>query len=267
MRCARARAAPASPSARCISSSAAATGTRVRASAANLSLFGARRVLEIRLASARPGVAGNAALNALLEARAPDMLLLILAPRLDREAQGAEWVRALEQHGAWVQLWPVDPARLGRLAARPLPDARARAERGGARAARGAHRGQPARRAPGAQQADAARRTAAPVTPEMVRASVADSARFDVFQLGDAVLAGDAARALRMLAGLRAEGSEATLVLWALLQALRDLWSVRAGEGAPGWQRQAAARAQGEAACGAAALRGARRRARAAPTA
>ena len=48
--------------------------------------------------------------------------------------------------------------------------------------------------------------------------SVADSARFDVFQLSEAVLAGTAARALRVLAGLRAEGTEPTLVLWALDQ-------------------------------------------------
>src|ERR1700694_1828454 len=84
----------------------------LRASAANLSLFGARRVVEIRLASARPGTAGNAALIALLEARDPDTLFLILTPRLDRDAQGADWVRAVEAHGAWVQIWPVDPQRL-----------------------------------------------------------------------------------------------------------------------------------------------------------
>ena len=57
----------------------------VRAAAASRSLFGARRVLEIRLSSARPGTAGNATLVALLEARDPDTLFLILAPRLDRD--------------------------------------------------------------------------------------------------------------------------------------------------------------------------------------
>ena len=55
----------------------------VRGSARNLSLFGARRVFEIRM-GARPGAAGNAALVALLEARDPDTLFLILTPRLDR---------------------------------------------------------------------------------------------------------------------------------------------------------------------------------------
>src|SRR5205807_5992731 len=56
----------------------AAEWDEVRASAANLSLFGARRVVEMRLTSPRPGAAGNATLVALLEARDPDTLFLIL---------------------------------------------------------------------------------------------------------------------------------------------------------------------------------------------
>ena len=39
---------------------------------------------------------------------------------------------------------------------------------------------------------------------------------------------GTRARALRMLAGLRAEGTEPTLVLWALTKAVRDVWSAQA---------------------------------------
>src|SRR6185503_18110275 len=84
----------------------------VRASASNLSLFAERRIVELRLPSGKPGKDGGAALIALLEARDPDRLLLITAPRLDRDAQGADWVRAVEAHGAWVQIWPVDAPKL-----------------------------------------------------------------------------------------------------------------------------------------------------------
>ena len=217
----------------------------VRASAANLSLFGARRLLEIRLASARPGAAGNAVVRSLLEARDPDILLLVLAPRLDRDSQAAEWVRAIDARGAWLQVWPVDAGRFtewlrGRcrkLGIEPTDEAlellAARTE-GNLLAAH--------------QElskllwlADGRRIDAATVL-----ASVADSARFDVFQLGGAVLAGDLARALRMLAGLRAEGTEATLALWALTRALRDLWTAHNGGSAPpAWQRRSAALARG----------------------
>ena len=217
----------------------------VRASAGNLSLFGSRRVLEIRLASARPGTAGNAALLALLGVRDPDLLLLVIAPRLDREAQGAEWVRAIDEHGAWLAVWPVDAARLPawlRLRSRSL----------GLEASEEALELLAARTegnllashqelskllwlAPGGT-----------VGADTVLASVADSARFDVFQLGEAVLGGETTRALRMLAGLRAEGTEATLALWALTRALRDLWTAHAGGTAPpAWQRRSAALLRG----------------------
>ena len=222
----------------------AADWDEVRGSAASLSLFGARRLIEIRLATARPGAAGNAALVALLGARDPDTLLLILTPRLDREAQGADWVLAAESRGAWVQVWPVDPQRLiGWLRNRC---------RGLGLEAEPEALGLLAARIEGnllAAQQELAKLTllapARTVTTDIVLASVADSARFDVFQLGEAALAGDAPRALRMLAGLRAEGVEATLVLWALVRALRDAWNARTGNGAaPSWQRRSAARAQ-----------------------
>jgi DNA polymerase III subunit delta len=84
---------------------------------------------------------------------------------------------------------------------------------------------------------------------DSVLASVADSARFDVYQLNEAVLAGEASRALRILGSLRAEGdSDLTLALWALTRAMRDLWSgLTAPPGASrgGWQRQAAALEKG----------------------
>ena len=215
----------------------AADWDEVRASAANLSLFAARRVVEIRLASPKPGTAGNAALIALLEAPDPDTLFLILAPRLDRDAQAADWVRSVEARGAWVQIWPVDSHRLvawlkGRCRRLKLEASDEALELLAVRTEGNllaAHQEltQLALLAPEGK-----------VTPDTVLAGVADSARFDVFGLGEAVLKGEAARALRVLAGLRAEGTEPTLVLWALSRALRDVWSARGGERPPAWQQR-----------------------------
>ena len=213
-----------------------------------MSLFGARRLIEIRLASAaRPALAGNTALLALLARADPDTVFLVLAPRLDRDAQAAPWVRAVEAGGAWVQIWPVDRTRLvGWL--------KSRARKLGLDMNQEALE-LLAERTEGnllAAYQELTKLTllagAGAVTVEAVLASVADSARFDVFQLGEAVLAGETPRALRMLAGLRAEGTEATLALWALTKAVRDVWNAQAGGGtrAPAWQRQAAALAQAQ---------------------
>jgi DNA polymerase-3 subunit delta len=64
------------------------------------------------------------------------------------------------------------------------------------------------------------------ITVETVQAAVADSARFDVFGLVDAVLNGEAAHALRMLEGLRGEGVEPPVILWALARELRLLANI-----------------------------------------
>jgi DNA polymerase-3 subunit delta len=216
----------------------------VRASAGNLSLFGSRRLLELRLPTARLGTGGGGALAALLERDDPDTLLLVLTPRLDRDAQGAQWFRALESRGGWVPVWPVEADKLvGWLRGRCR---RARLQMDEEALSLLAERTEGNLLA--AHQELEKLRLLAPagvIAAETVLAGVADSARFDVFGLSEAVLEGEAARALRVLGGLRSEGTEQTLVLWALTKALRDLWGA-VSEPAPGarrggWQRHSAA--------------------------
>jgi DNA polymerase-3 subunit delta len=69
-----------------------------------------------------------------------------------------------------------------------------------------------------------------PISVDLVLRSVGDSARYDVFQLAQAAAAGDAARALHVLAGLKSEGVEPSLILWALVRELRGLWQARERE-------------------------------------
>ena len=66
-----------------------------------------------------------------------------------------------------------------------------------------------------------------PISADLVLRSVGDSARYDVFQLAEAAADGDAARSLRVLLGLKSEGVEPTLILWALVRQLRGLWQAR----------------------------------------
>jgi DNA polymerase-3 subunit delta len=194
----------------------------VRQAAQALSLFAARRMVEIRMPSGKPGVSGAAALLRLFEAAGDDLLVMIITDTLERETQGSAWVEALQQRGAWLPIRSVERARLpqwlrARFAALGLtasPDALALlAERseGNLLAAR--------------QEIDKLAMLlprGATVGVAEVAAGSADSARFDVFQLGEAVRAADAARALRILGGLRAEGAEPTLVLWSLIRELRS---------------------------------------------
>ncbi len=197
----------------------------LRSAARSLSLFAERRLLELRMPGGKPD-RGATLLAEMARNPVPDTLLLILTERLDRKSTDAEWVRAVEKYGLWVNVSPVSAEALPdwlmrRAAARQVEldteSARflaARAE-GNLLAA--------------AQEIDklALIKPGARVDLETVRASVGHSARYDVYALADAASRGLAARALQVLAGLRAEGTEPTLILWALGREIRGLWQAR----------------------------------------
>ncbi|MDP9014640.1 MAG: DNA polymerase III subunit delta [Pseudomonadota bacterium] len=191
----------------------------------SLSLFAERRLFELRMPSGKPDK-GAAALLDIATRPPPDTVCLAITGKLDKKASEAPWVRAFEKHGVWVPIWPVETAALpGWLRARA--DAlRVEMEPEAAQLI--------VERVEGnllaAQQeleklvllAKGER-----IGAELVLRSVGDSARFDVFQLGEAAAAGDAERALRILLGLKSEGVEPTLILWALIRELRGLWQAR----------------------------------------
>lgn len=194
----------------------------VRQATQALSLFSARRIVEIRMPSGKPGVTGAAALLRLIEAAGDDLLAIIITGKLERETQSSEWVQAVQHRGGWLPIWSVDRARLpqwlrSRFAAAGLtavPEALtllAERSEGNLLAAR--------------QEIDKLALLlphGATVSVAEVAAGTSDSARFDVFQLGEAVRSGDPARALRILGGLQAEGAEAVFVLWSLVRELRS---------------------------------------------
>ena len=64
------------------------------------------------------------------------------------------------------------------------------------------------------------------ISIDQVQEAVADSSRFNVFELADSALAGDQARVIRILHGLQAEGIEPVLVTWALAKDVRLLAAV-----------------------------------------
>jgi DNA polymerase-3 subunit delta len=185
----------------------------LQASSSNLSLFASRRILELRMASPRPGDEGGDTLCSLVEHPDQDRLLLVsVAAKLDKRSA---WVKSFEEHGVLVEIWPVERGELPEWIA-------ARARQVGVELSADAAELLADRVEGNLLAADQEIRKLALTLPghavgeAEILAAVTSSARFDVFRLSDALLAGDAARALRVLAGLRAEGVEPTLVSWAL---------------------------------------------------
>ncbi|MEE1889178.1 DNA polymerase III subunit delta [Pseudomonas carassii] len=191
---------------------------------ASLSLFAQRRLLELRLPSGKPGDKGAAALMEYCANPAEDTLLLISLPKLDGSAQKTKWGKALIE-GAYcqfIQIWPVDAQQLPQWINQRLSQAGLSAQRDAVDLIAARVEGN---LLAAAQEIEKLKLLAEgnQITVETVQAAVADSARFDVFGLVDAILNGEAAHALRMLEGLRGEGVEPPVILWALARELRLL--------------------------------------------
>ena len=202
---------------------------------ASLSLFGGKKMVELRLASGKPGAQGSAAIAHYCErycARpSPEVLLLVSAPRLDRMSQASAWFGALSRAGVVVEVWPIERSRLASWIAERLGRQRQRAPREALEFL--------ADRVEGnllaAHQEVQKLALLAPegeVGLDVVREAVANVARYDAYSAGEALLAGDAARYVRVIDGLKSEGEAPTLVLWTLSEELFALGRIQAGAAA-----------------------------------
>lgn len=197
---------------------------------ASLSLFASKRLLEVRLPSGKPGDDGAKAFSAYAKDPAPDVVLLVISAKLDRG--GGRWTEALEQAGVLVSIRPVEVKnlpgwigrRMQRLGLSPTPEAVTLivgCVEGNLLAAAQEVEKLLLLHGPG------------PVDAAAAREAVADSARYDPYALVDAALAGDPRRTVHILKGLEEEGTEPTLILWALTREIRSLaslaWDIRGG--------------------------------------
>jgi DNA polymerase-3 subunit delta len=200
----------------------------LRNASQSLSLFSERRLFELRMPSGKPDK-GAAQLTQLAESPPPDVICLIVTDKLDKKTGDAAWVRAAEKHGVWVPIRPVETGALpGWLRARAKA---LQVEIEPAAAQLIVDRVEGNLLAAKQELEKLSLLTdGAPISSELVLRSVGDSARYDVFQLAEAAAAGDAPRAMHVLLGLKSEGVEPTLILWALLRELRGLWQARERE-------------------------------------
>ncbi len=194
---------------------------RVIENCASLSLFASRRIVELRL-SAGPDENGRRTLQALAERPPQDVLLLVVCGALDARGRDAAWYRALDAAGVSLYVWPVKNREfLGWIEAR-LRAAGVQADAEAARLLADRTEGNLLAAAQDVAKLALLYPNRHVGVDELAQA-VADSARFEAFDLNDRVLDGDASGAMRSLLRLREEGVAPLEVLGALMWSLRQL--------------------------------------------
>lgn len=188
----------------------------------SLSLFAEKQILELRMPNGKPGDKGRKALQEYLQNPSPDNLLLIITDRLDAATQKAKWFQGLEKAGIFVQVWPVEHRQLPGWVAHRFKMAGYEASRDAVALLSERIEGN---LLAAAQEIEKLKLMANGNTIDVdtVRDVVSDNARFDVFQLADTALQGDIRNTVRILGGLRSEGIETPIVLWALAREVRLL--------------------------------------------
>ena len=193
-----------------------------------LSLFGDKKMIELRIPTGKPGKDGGAALQSYAKNLSPDNLTLITLPKLDWATQKAAWVASLQQAAVYIDIPNVERAQLpawisqrlaaqGQSAERASIDFIAERVEGNLLAAHQEIQKLGLLHEPGK------------LSYEQVQDAVLNVARYDVFKLSEAMLGGDPARLVRMLEGLKGEGEALPLVLWAVSEEIRTLLKLKAG--------------------------------------
>lgn len=190
------------------------------------SLFSSRRLLEITLPSGKPGIEGAKVLQTLAKTPLPDTSTIIILPTLEKEAKNSAWFTALENQAVTLHLTEVKAEHLpqwiaerlkkqGQGASPEILDFLAQQVEGNLLAAN-----QEIQKlgllCPQGVLSDVA-----------VREAVLRVSRYDAFQLGEAVLAGDTPRTIRVLQSLQDEGESAVAVMGPLMWVLRPLVRIK----------------------------------------
>ncbi|MFZ3004382.1 MAG: DNA polymerase III subunit delta [Undibacterium umbellatum] len=192
------------------------------------SLFGDKKLIDLRIPTGKPGKDGGQALQDYVANLSPDNLTLITLPKLDWATQKAAWVGSLQQNAVYIDIPLVERNQLPGWISMRLSMQQQSADRqsldfiadrveGNLLAAHQEIQKLALLHPPGK------------LSFEQIHDAVLNVARYDVFKLNEAMLAGDVARLVRMLNGLKGEGEALPLVLWAMAEEIRTLLKLKSG--------------------------------------
>jgi DNA polymerase-3 subunit delta len=198
---------------------------KLLASANNLSLFGDNSILELRLSSNKINEAGKKTLLNYATNPPQNKILLIVTKKLSGPTQNTKWYKTIKQAGKCLQIWPITSQQLPTWIAQRLKQQNISADadvinflsentEGNLLAAKQAI------------EKIALLYDNKSLTLQEAVAIVSDNSHFDIFALVDAALSGDVKRTTRILTGLKNEGIEPILILWALAREIRNLSSM-----------------------------------------
>lgn len=188
----------------------------------SLSLFSSKQFIELELPTGKPGAEGGKLLTLLANQPNSDTLILLHGPKIGKDVQQSKWFKAIDKHAVYVPCYPLEGNSLTQWVGQQMRAAGFTADpanckllcdfcEGNLLAAK--------------QEIDklALLHPDGKLTTEDIESSVVDQSKYNVFQLVDVLLAGDAQRSIKLLYRLESEGVEPNIILWALVREWQTL--------------------------------------------
>jgi DNA polymerase-3 subunit delta len=192
----------------------------------SMSIFADKQIVELRLSTATPGMEGAKALTEYCARPSDSTLLLITCGKLNKESMKTKWFQALDKVGVVIHVWPLEGQDLLRWLQQRLLRRGLQTEQAGLKLLASRIEGNLLAAAQEVEKLYVLYGSGV-LSTQQIETAVADSSRYDVFKLMDSILAGKAARVLKILTGLHAEGVAPPVVLWAILREARTLAKIK----------------------------------------
>jgi len=192
-----------------------------REAADSMSLFAEQRIIELRLPTGKPGRTGGEVLKQYCANPASDVLLIITSAKLDRGGSSSAWFKAIDKVGVTIAVWPIEPAKLRRWLSDKLAGHGLQATDDAVSLITERVEGNMLAAAQEVERL-ALLYPKGELSVDQVLSAVSDSARYSIGDLVQASLAGQSARAVRIVRGLRDEAVAPVLILWSLSQEIRS---------------------------------------------
>ena len=187
-----------------------------------LSLFATKRIIELDLRNAKINQAQVEMLQSYAEHPPADTILILSSNKLDQKSEKSRWYQAIEKNSIVIQIWPITPEQLPTWILQRAKKINLTLSKSTAAFLAEQVEGN---LLAAAQELEKLRllQTTETLDEQTIENTIADNAQFDIFNLVDAMLAGNSQRSLRILNTLFAEDAEPTLMLWAISRELRTM--------------------------------------------
>lgn len=192
----------------------------------NMSLFGDKKLIDLRITNGKPGAEGSDAIVRYLDNASTDNILLIRCPQLNKQSQNSKWVKNLKATGVFCLIWKVKAEQLPAWISQRAKSRALILDREAANILAERVEGNLLAAHQEIEKLSLLFPENSQINAKQVIQTVASSSRYDVFSMMEQALLGNARKSLQMYRGLREERTDLTIIAWAIRNEIDSLYAI-----------------------------------------